>query len=97
MAKKSFKDAGDRLDFMFTQPEEEHQAAKNEEAITTAGKVGRPAPNTKKQEYYRFNLKTPIEYKEFLELQAWKEKKTVTELINFLIISYKNEKERGKE
>lgn len=97
MAKKDFKKAGDILDQMFTQAEEDHEAAKTEEVITTEGKRGRPAPNVKKQEYYRFNLKTPIEYKEFLEIQAWKERMTVTQLINSLIANYKEEKEGGKK
>lgn len=39
------------------------------------------AQNTKKQEYYRFNLKMPIEYKDYLQAAAYKASsptKTVT-------------------
>ena len=47
-------------------------------------------PTTKKQEYYRFNLKMPIEYKEYLQAVAYKASSpakvvTITEYICDLI------------
>lgn len=38
-----------------------------------------------KQEYYRFNAKMPIEYKDYLQEMAWRQRTTVTEYLNRLI------------
>lgn len=35
--------------------------------------------------FYRINLKLRPQYREYLELEAWKEKKSITEYINDLI------------
>ena len=38
-----------------------------------------------KQEFYRFNAKMPIEYKDYLQEMAWRQRTTVTEYLNRLI------------
>lgn len=38
-----------------------------------------------KQEYYRFNLKVPIEYKDYLQEMAWKQRTTITAYLSELI------------
>ncbi len=40
---------------------------------------------TSDKQYYRFNLKTPMEYKEFLDEASWKRRMNVTQYINSLI------------
>ena len=39
---------------------------------------------------YRINLKLRAEYKDYLEVEAWKQKKSVTEFINDLIKAHKD-------
>lgn len=54
-------------------------------------KASTPAPKAeKKVEYYRFNLKMPMEYEEYLKAAAYKASNashtvTITEYINMLI------------
>ena len=36
------------------------------------------APKEPKQEYYRLNLKIPVEYKEYLQEIAWQNRTTIT-------------------
>lgn len=42
-------------------------------------------PEPQKQEFYRFNAKMPIEYKDYLQEMAWRQRTTVTEYLNRLI------------
>ena len=37
------------------------------------------------QEFYRFNLKTPIEYKDYLQEISWRNRTSITEYLNRLI------------
>lgn len=43
-----------------------------------------------KKEYYRLNLKLDIELKDFLADEAWKQRKSITQLLNEIITEYKN-------
>jgi len=44
-------------------------------------------PKTKdKKKYYRFNLKLPIECKDYLQQMAWKTETTVTEYLSNLVL-----------
>lgn len=45
-----------------------------------------PEPETKK-EYYRFNAKMPIECKDYLQEMAWRNRTTITEYLNKLILA----------
>lgn len=45
-----------------------------------------------KKQYYRFNLKMPLEYKEFLDEAAWQSRKNITQYINDLIKREMDEK-----
>lgn len=38
-----------------------------------------------KTEYYRFNAKMPMEYKDYLQEMAWRNRTTITDYINNLI------------
>ena len=42
-------------------------------------------PEPKKQEYYRFNAKMPIEYKDYLQEMAWRQRTSITEYLNKLV------------
>lgn len=44
---------------------------------------------------YRINLKLRAEYKDFLSEEAWKQRKSVTALINEIIGAYREEKMEG--
>lgn len=37
------------------------------------------------QEFYRFNLKTPIEYRDYLQEISWRNRTSITEYLNKLI------------
>ena len=41
-----------------------------------------PAP---KQEFYRFSAKMPIEYKDYLQEMAWRQRTTITDYLNRII------------
>ena len=43
-----------------------------------------------KKEYYRLNLKLDIELKDFLADEAWKQRKSITQLLNEIITEYKD-------
>lgn len=45
---------------------------------------------------YRVNLKLRPQYREYLELEAWKARKSITEYMNDLIEADKQKKESGK-
>lgn len=80
MAKKDFKIGADKFISAFdTQPQ---QAQETQET---------PKPQ---QTHYRINLKLRPQYKDYLETAAWKARKSITEYINDLIESDKQEKER---
>lgn len=38
-----------------------------------------------KTEYYRFNAKMPMEYKDYLQEMAWRNRTTITDYLNTLI------------
>lgn len=42
------------------------------------------------KEYYRLNLKLDIELKDFLADEAWKQRKSITQLLNEIITEYKD-------
>lgn len=39
----------------------------------------------KKQEYYRFNLKLPLEQKEYLQEMAWRSRESITAYLTALV------------
>lgn len=51
------------------------------EQPTEGGGTAKPA----KQEYYRFNLKVPIEYKVYLQEMAWRNRTSITAYLSELI------------
>lgn len=46
--------------------------------------------------YYRFNLKLDLDLKEFLSEEAWKQRMTITALINQILQEYKRDTELKK-
>lgn len=43
------------------------------------------AEEEKKQEYYRFNLKLPMEQKEYLQEMAWRNRESITAYLTALV------------
>ena len=53
-------------------------------SIIQSTEQAQPEPAAK-TEYYRFNAKMPIEYKDYLQEMAWRQRTTITEYLNKLI------------
>lgn len=56
-------------------------------ALDTQGTQG--TQNTART-YYRFNLKLDLDLKDFLSEEAWKNRTTITALINDILTAYKD-------
>ena len=44
-------------------------------------------PTEKKEEFYRFNAKMPMECKDYLQEMAWRNRTTITEYLTRLILA----------
>lgn len=79
MTKKSFITGADKFISAFDEP-----------------KTQRTQETEKPQQtHYRINLKLRPQYREYLELESWKARKSITEYMNDLIEADKQRKERS--
>lgn len=54
--------------------------------IQSKAEAEQPSQSKQAKEYYRFNLKLPIECKDYLQQMAWKTETTVTEYLSNLVL-----------
>lgn len=83
MSKKNFKDNAANLDRFFSAAET-HDTQSTQEPLRTQ--------ETQKT-HYRINLKLRPEFREYLDTEAWKARKSITEYINDLIQADKDSKD----
>jgi hypothetical protein len=92
--KKDFKIGAEK--FISALDENETQSTQEtHETHSTDGTQGTQQTHRKynkpaKVNPFRINLKLRAEYKDYLEVEAWKQKKSVTEFINDLIKAHKD-------
>lgn len=51
----------------------------------TIAHIGAAPKEEERQEYYRFNLKLPLEYKEYLQEMAWRSRESITAYLTGLV------------
>jgi transcriptional regulatory protein LevR len=86
MSKKTFKDKTNHLDRFFSEIEEIEKT--HEPQRTHIESITQKSPK-----YYRLNLKLKAEYKEYLDLVSWENKKSITQYLNDLIEADKLKKD----
>ena len=88
MARKTFKDNTAHLDRFFSDTEPEVMGERKTQRTHKTDKTYEQLS----VKYYRLNLKLKAEYKEYLEEESWKARKSITQYINDLIQADKDTK-----
>ena len=83
MSKKNFKDKTANIDRFFSKSEPEPQSVTHS-TQETHGTQSTPMTQ-RKPAYYRINLRLRPHFRLYLDTEAWKAKKSITEYINDLI------------
>lgn len=73
----------------FAAPMSNPYTAQPQQEIIPQGSTAPEAPKEEKKEY-RFNLKLPIECKDYLQEMAWRNRTTITEYLTRIILADKD-------
>lgn len=66
------------------------QAVPQQQEIIPQGQQAQEAPQTEQKKEYRFNLKLPIECKDYLQEMAWRNRTTITDYLTRIILADKD-------
>lgn len=100
MNKKTFKDNTANIDRFFTKAdtpntESTESTAETHDTHSTQNTLNTTETHEQRKTFYRINLKLRPEFRQYLDDESWKARKSITEYINDLIQSDKDSKEQN--
>ena len=104
MPKKSFKDNTANIDRFFSDAPQDTPDTQNtdnthdtQQTYSTGETRNAQKPQKIPQTFYRLNLKLRGDFRQYLDDEAWKARKSITEYLNDLIAADMEEKRRREE